>query len=111
MADDMASVCRILAGVRAMVGKKHLIDEGQCDESPEMHVGNEPESGGLVSIGAASGAPDSDGNVHPLGRAEQAEIGRKLRDLYDGVAAEPLPKDVSDALAQLEQKLREIKND
>ncbi|MEM9027626.1 MAG: NepR family anti-sigma factor [Pseudomonadota bacterium] len=76
-----------------------------------MLTQDEIGASGHALSAAASRSANGDEGVVPLGRAEQAEIGRKLRDLYDEVATEPLPQYVADALTELEQKLREIKGD
>ncbi|MEM7778155.1 MAG: hypothetical protein AAF732_21435 [Pseudomonadota bacterium] len=74
-----------------------------------MLTQDEIGASGHVLSAAALRSTNGVEDVVPLGRAEQAEIGCKLRDLYDEVATEPFPRDVADALTELEQKLREIK--
>lgn len=42
-----------------------------------------------------------------LDRQVQVHIGRKLKAVYDEVAAEPLPKEILDLLAKLEGRSSE----
>ncbi len=42
-----------------------------------------------------------------LDRQVQVHIGRKLKAVYDEVAAEPLPQDILDLLAKLEGRSKE----
>lgn len=42
-----------------------------------------------------------------LDRQVQVHIGRKLKAVYDEIAAEPLPKDILDLLAKLEGRAKE----
>lgn len=42
-----------------------------------------------------------------LDRQVQVHIGRKLKAVYDEIAAEPLPKEILDLLAKLEGRAKE----
>lgn len=56
---------------------------------------------------AGTGRPSKTGTKPVLDRQIQAHIGRKLRAVYDEVAAEPLPKEITDLLAKLESRSKE----
>lgn len=53
------------------------------------------------------GRPNKSGNKPVLDRQVQAHIGRKLKAVYDEVAAEPLPKEIMDLLEKLESRSKE----
>jgi hypothetical protein len=86
------------------------IDQDHCKDCSEVLSGDEIMSGETGASQVSSGASHDGGNLVLLGRAEQAEIGRKLRELYEWVAAEPLPTDIANAMARLEQRLRNMHN-
>jgi hypothetical protein len=56
---------------------------------------------------AGNGRSTKTGTKPVLDRQIQAHIGRKLKAVYDEVAAEPLPKEIMDLLAKLESRSKE----
>jgi hypothetical protein len=56
---------------------------------------------------AGMSRPNKSGSKPVLDRQVQAHIGRKLKAVYDEVAAEPLPKEIMDLLAKLESRSKE----
>ena len=54
-----------------------------------------------------NGRSEKTGTKPVLDRQVQAHIGRKLKAVYDEVAAEPLPKEIMDLLSQLESRSKE----
>ncbi len=56
---------------------------------------------------AGIGRPLKSGTKPVLDRQVQVHIGRKLKAVYDEIAAEPLPKDILDLLAKLEGRAKE----
>jgi hypothetical protein len=50
---------------------------------------------------ASNGRSNKTGTKPVLDRQVQAHIGRKLKAVYDEVAAEPLPKEILDLLEKL----------
>lgn len=56
---------------------------------------------------AGVGRPLKSGTKPVLDRQVQVHIGRKLKAVYDEVAAEPLPKEIMDLLAKLEGRSKE----
>ena len=59
------------------------------------------------SGGAGNGRSEKTGTKPVLDRQVQAHIGRKLKAVYDEVAAEPLPKEIMDLLTKLESRSKE----
>lgn len=57
--------------------------------------------------GAGNGRSEKTGTKPVLDRQVQAHIGRKLKAVYDEVAAEPLPKEIMDLLSKLEGRSKE----
>ena len=53
------------------------------------------------------GRANKTGTKPVLDRQVQVHIGRKLKAVYDEVAAEPLPKEILDLLAKLEDRSQE----
>jgi Anti-sigma factor NepR len=56
---------------------------------------------------AGNGRSRKTGTKPVLDRQIQVHIGRKLKAVYDEVAAEPLPKEILDLLAKLEGRSTE----
>ena len=56
---------------------------------------------------AGNGRSKKTGTKPVLDRQIQVHIGRKLKAVYDEVAAEPLPKEILDLLAKLEGRSTE----
>lgn len=56
---------------------------------------------------AGGGRPTKTGTKPVLDRQIQAHIGRKLKAVYDEVAAEPLPREIMDLLEKLESRSKE----
>ena len=56
---------------------------------------------------AGTGRTKKTGTKPVLDRQVQVHIGRKLKAVYDEVAAEPLPQDILDLLAKLEGRSKE----
>ena len=54
-----------------------------------------------------TGRSNKSGTKPVLDRQVQVHIGRKLKAVYDEVAAEPLPKEILDLLAKLESRSKE----
>lgn len=59
------------------------------------------------SEAAGNGRTSKTGTKPVLDRQVQVHIGRKLKAVYDEVAAEPLPKEILDLLAKLEGRSKE----
>jgi hypothetical protein len=59
------------------------------------------------SEAAGNGRSEKTGTKPVLDRQVQAHIGRKLKAVYDEVAAEPLPKEIMDLLSKLESRSKE----
>ena len=53
------------------------------------------------------GRSNKTGTKPVLDRQIQAHIGRKLKAVYDEVAAEPLPKEIMDLLEKVESRSKE----
>lgn len=56
---------------------------------------------------AGMGRSLKSGTKPVLDRQVQVHIGRKLKAVYDEIAAEPLPKEILDLLAKLEGRAKE----
>ncbi|QIG49268.1 hypothetical protein G5V57_17015 [Nordella sp. HKS 07] len=56
---------------------------------------------------AGLGRSFKSGTKPVLDRQVQVHIGRKLKAVYDEIAAEPLPKEILDLLAKLEGRAKE----
>lgn len=57
--------------------------------------------------GGGNGRSEKTGTKPVLDRQVQAHIGRKLKAVYEEVAAEPLPKEIMDLLSKLESRSKE----
>lgn len=87
-----------------LIKKAMGADSDRYERGGEMYNGN-----GLRE--ARDGAPDADAGgpaarvIVNHERAEQAAIGRQLRDHYDAFATEDLPRDILETLSDLNRRL------
>ena len=91
-----------------MAGCQGEFDRDQRGKRAAMLSSNQLTGEDRGETRGVSNAAQDSSNVVLLGRIEQAEIGRRLREFYDCIEAEPLPAEVLDALALLEEKLLTI---
>jgi hypothetical protein len=79
------------------------VDGDQCDES--RGVANGLAQADHDKLSKEKSPDKGSDNVVEIGRSEQAEIGRKLRTLYDKLKDEELPPEIDRLLTELRRKL------
>ena len=91
---------RLIRLIKKMIGA----DSDQYERSSAMYNGNKLREARDDVVDAEADSPAAQVIVNHE-RAEQAEIGRQLRNYYDAFATEDLPRDILETLSDLNQRL------